>query len=51
MTITRAYLLLIAALVCAVISLVVALGADLGGSTWQEWISGALTAYFGSQVP
>lgn len=51
MTLTRSYLLLLAALVCAVLALLVSLGVHLGDSTWPEWLSGAFVAYFGSQVP
>jgi hypothetical protein len=39
------YLLLLAAFLCALAALVVALGNSLGGSTWEQWIAGALLAY------
>lgn len=38
-------LLLFAAAACFLASLAVALGATLGGSTWQQWLSGGLLAW------
>jgi hypothetical protein len=46
----RSLLLLWAALVCAVIALLIALGVTIVGD-WQEWLSGAFVAYFGSLIP
>lgn len=40
------YLLVLVAFVCALAAEVVELGGQLFGSTWQEWIAGALAAYF-----
>lgn len=39
-------LLVLVAFVCALLAEFVALGASLFNSTWQEWIAGALAAYF-----
>lgn len=47
---TRGLLFVYAALACFVCALLVALGVDLGGSTWQEWIAGGLVAYLLSAV-
>lgn len=38
--------LVFAALVCAFIALLLSLGAHLFGWTWDQWIAGALVAYF-----
>jgi len=40
------YVLVLIALFCAVFAEVVALGNKLGSSTWEEWVAGALIAYF-----
>lgn len=40
------YLLVLAAFLCSLAALVVSLGNSLGGSTWQQWLAGALVAYF-----
>jgi len=40
------YLLVLVAFVCALLAEFVALGAQLFGSTWEEWVAGALCAYF-----
>jgi hypothetical protein len=39
------YLLVLVAFVCAGLGELVALGADVFGSTWQEWVAGALCAF------
>jgi hypothetical protein len=40
------YLFVLAAFLCSLAALVVALGNSLGSSTWEEWVAGALAAYF-----
>jgi hypothetical protein len=39
-------LFVLAALVCAIFALIIALGNSLFSSTWADWIAGALIAYF-----
>jgi hypothetical protein len=39
------YLLVLVAFVCAGLGELVALGADVFGSTWDEWVAAALCAY------
>lgn len=38
--------LVLAAAVCSFFALLIALGTNLWGSTWSEWIAGALLAWF-----
>jgi hypothetical protein len=40
------YLLVFAAFICALFALIISLGNNLFSSTWQEWVAGALMAYF-----
>ncbi len=47
----RSLLFLLAAIACAIVALFVALGATLGASTWQEWLTGSLLAFYGSHLP
>jgi hypothetical protein len=39
------YILVLVAFVCAGLGELVALGANLFDSTWQQWVVGALCAY------
>lgn len=46
---TMPTILVFAAFLCALIAEFVALGADLFGSTWEQWVAGALLAFFLAQ--
>lgn len=51
MTLNRPLLLLAAALACAILALLTALGVTVAGASFSDWLAGSLVSYFGSLLP